>query len=670
MTNTGLEALEAYRRIALIRYFEERCLKLSREGVIKGSIHLCLGQEAIPVGVCAALMPDDRVLATYRGHGWALSCGVPLEPLLGEICQRAGGLNGGRCGSPLLSAPDYGFLGENSIVGAGVPIAAGVALAARARASGAAAVVSIGDGAMNQGSVHEGMVFAASRNLPLLIICENNGWAEMTASASLQRGHNLVDRANGCHISAEVVDGTDAEEVFDAALWALGEARGGRGPVLLECKTGRLGGHYNGDIEHYRSQSDADEARKRDPLARLRGQLTESLGVSPADLDAIDAGIAASIEVATAAVLAMDEPAPGTAAEHIVAMPGASATGYRPGSGEAPVELTYQRAVNRALREELASRPEVLVYGEDVGHAGGIFGVSRGLQKEFGADRVFDTPISESAILGSAVGAAMEGMKPIVEVMWGDFLLVALDQLINQAANVRFINRSRLHAPMVVRFQQGATPGACAQHSQSLEAFLAHVPGLKVGVPATPADAYSMTRAAVADPDPCILAEARELYQLAGAVDVGGPVEAVGGGRIHREGDAAAFITWGPMLHRALRAADELAALGHAVSVLDLRWLSPLDDEMVDKVVRSCGGRVVVAHEANLTGGFGAEIAARIAERHFAALRAPVKRVAAPDVRIPAAPSLQSAVIPGATSLVDAALSLLKPSGASVAVDR
>ena len=324
-----------------------------------------------------------------------------------------------------------------------------------------------------------------------------------------------------------------------------------------------------------------------------------------------------------------------------------------------PADLTYQRAINRALRDELASRPDVVLYGEDVGKAGGIFGVSRGLQRDFGPARVFDTPISESAILGSAVGAAMDGLKPIVEIMWGDFLLVALDQLINQAANVRFINRSRLHAPMVVRFQQGATPGACAQHSQSLEAFLAHIPGLKVGVPATPADGYAMTRAAVADPDPVLLAEARELYQLAGPVPTGGSPQATAGARIHRQGSDIAILTWGPMLHRALSAASRLADAGTEACVVDLRWLRPLDDSTIDAVVRQCHGRVIVAHEANLTGGFGAEVAARINERHFGTLMAPVRRIGAPDVRIPAAPALQQAVLPSADWLVDAAREML-----------
>jgi 2-oxoisovalerate dehydrogenase E1 component len=658
------DELDLYRRMSVIRQFEERCLELSRAGFIKGSIHLCFGQEAIPVGVCAATEPDDRVIATYRGHGWAISRGVPLEPLLGEICQRAGGLNGGRCGSPLLSAPEYGFLGENSIVGAGLPVADGVAMAAQYQQSGRVVVVSVGDGAMNQGSLHEGLVFAAAKNLPLVVVCENNGWSELTPTASLLRTPNLVDRVAGYRIPAEIVDGCDAEAVFDAATWAVAEARAGRGPVFLECKTVRLGGHYNGDIEHYRPREDAEAAKREEPLVRLRRQFTEQRSDAASVLDAIDAEVGQQIDAVTEAVRAMDEPAAETAAAHIVADPAPDGTSPSPDAdtdGEV-VELTYQRAINRALRDELTSRPEVVVYGEDVGASGGIFGVSRGLQKDFGAARVFDTPISESAILGSAVGAAMEGMKPIVEIMWGDFLLVALDQLINQAANVRFINRSQLHAPMVVRFQQGATPGACAQHTQSLEAFLAHIPGLKVGVPATPADGYAMTRAAVADPDPVLLAEARELYQKSGPVRTDGPPQTAAGARIHREGSDIAILTWGPMLHRALDAAQRLAQADHEACVVDLRWLRPLDDDTIDAVVRQCHGRVIVAHEANLTGGFGAEVAARISERHFGTLTAPVRRIGAPDVRIPAAPVLQEAVLPSAGWLVDAAVKMLSDS--------
>jgi 2-oxoisovalerate dehydrogenase E1 component len=642
--------------MALIRALEERCLELASEGVIAGSVHTCAGQEAIPVGAMAALSERDRVVATYRGHGWALACGVPLEELLAEICQRTGGLNGGRGGSPHLMAPAYRLFGENSIVGAGVPIGAGLALASLARDDRRVVVVSIGDGAMNQGATHEGIVLAAARSLPLLVICENNGWSELTPIITTVRG-TLADRAAGYGIESAVVDGCDARSVQHAVVGAADEVRAGNGPVFLECRAVRLFGHYNRDIEHYRPKGDRQRAAVEEPLARLRKALVDDGEASGAVLDGIDLEVAAKVDAATERVRDMPEPDAATAREHVFAMSdrvnaAVATTRDRSSEREPEDELTYQKAVNAALRTELASRPEVMVYGEDVGVAGGIFGVSRGLQDEFGSDRVFDTPISESAILGSAVGAAMAGLRPVVEIMWGDFLLVALDQLINQAANVRYVSRGELQAPLVVRTQQGVTPGSCAQHSQSLEALLAHIPGLKVGLPATPGDAHAMLRAAVADPDPCILFEARSLYQTAGPVRRDAPVEPASGARLRRSGAGLAIITWGTMVGAAVAAAEELAARDLSVSVLDLRWLRPLDSEAIAEVVRSASGAVLILHEANLTGGFGAEVAAHIQEAHFDLLDAPVTRLGCPDVRIPSAPALQRALIPGVDEIV------------------
>ncbi len=315
--------------------------------------------------------------------------------------------------------------------------------------------------------------------------------------------------------------------------------------------------------------------------------------------------------------------------------------------------------MNEALSRELATRPEVLVYGEDVGQAGGIFGASRGLQKSFGADRVFDTPISESAILGSAVGAALMGMKPVVEIMWADFMLVALDQIINQAANVRYITGGRSGAPIVVRTQQGITPGSCAQHSQSLEALLTHIPGLRVAIPATAQDAYSILRAAVAASDPCIIFESRALYQTTGTVHFSDIIEPIGKSRLHRPGRDVMIVTWGTMLQVALETAEQLAKDGLEVGVLDLRWLCPLDDEGLRAAVKSASGRAIVLHEANRTGGFGAEVVARLHEFFDRDLSLNVTRVATPDVKIPAAPVLQQALLPTSARLVEEVRQLL-----------
>lgn len=667
MAPSKLAPADAYRQMALIRAFEERCLSLAAEGLIAGSVHTCIGQEAIPVGALAALRADDRVVATYRGHGWALACGVPTEGLLGEVCQRAGGVNGGRAGSPLLCSPEHRLLGENSIVGAGVPIATGVALAMRAQARGSLVLVSIGDGAMSQGATHEGLVFAAARALPVLVVCENNGWAEMTPTHQIVRG-TLADRVAGYGIESEVVDGGDPLAVHDAVLGATARLREGAGPVFLECRTVRLSGHYNGDIEHYRPKEDRERAGREEPLSRLRASLMGSGGGGGKGPDEVDAEIAAEIDKATETVRAMPLPSPETAREHVCAeIPIGSGAGGQAADppGASTETLTYQKAVNAALRAELAGRSEVVVYGEDVGYAGGIFGVSRGLQEEFGVDRVFDMPIAESAILGSAVGAAMSGLRPVVEIMWADFLLVALDQLFNQAANVRYVSRGELSAPMVVRTQQGVTPGSCAQHSQSLEALLAHVPGLCVGLPATAQDAYAMLRAATAHPDPCVLIEARSLYQAKGEVRLDAEVEPVGGARLRRAGSDALIVTWGTMLASSLAAADALAAEGISAAVLDLRWLRPLDDAALVEAVTAASGRVVVAHEANVTGGFGAEVAARVQDLCFDELDAPVARVGSPDVRMPSAPTLQRALVPDASAIVLACAKLLGAAPAS-----
>jgi 2-oxoisovalerate dehydrogenase E1 component len=648
-TGTSLTAAEAYRRMATIRRFEERSLELSKEGLIAGSIHLCLGQEAIPVGAVAALRDGDRVLGTYRGHGWAIACGAPLDALLGEVCQRAGGVNGGRGGSPHLFAPRWGMLGENSIVGAGVPIAAGVAMASQARDEGRVVLTSIGDGAVNQGSVHEGLVFAAARGLPLIVLVENNGWAEMTHGSAMVRIEQLAERAPAYGIPGERIDGTDPWAVQEAVERAAALARAGEGPVLLEAVAPRLGGHYNRDIEHYRPKEDRERARRADPLARAREVLPDE------EAGAIEREVDDAIDSATAVVRAMPEPDAATARHHLFAPAGI----VPPEADQGPTEeLAYVKAVTAALRAELAERDELLVYGEDVGVAGGIFGASRGLREEFGATRVFDTPIAESAILGSAVGAAMAGMRPVVEIMWADFMLVALDQLVNQAANVRYVSRGELTAPLVVRTQQGATPGSCAQHSQSLEALLAHIPGLKVGLPATPGDAYAMLRAGIADPDPVVIIEARGLYQVKGPVALGAPVEAAAGARLRREGADVLVVTWGTMVAPAMEAADRLADAGIEAAVLDLRWLNPLDDDALQRAVQAVDGRVLVVHEANVTGGFGAEISARVQERHFDDLDHPVVRLGVPDSRIPSAPALQRALLPDVAAIERVAAAL------------
>lgn len=307
--------------------------------------------------------------------------------------------------------------------------------------------------------------------------------------------------------------------------------------------------------------------------------------------------------------------------------------------------LNYVLAVNSALRRGLDEVPEMILYGEDVAKGGGIFGATRGLLNEFGA-RVFDTPISESSILGSALGAAMVGRRPVVEIMWIDFALVALDQIVNQIANTAYVSRGEWQAPLVIRTQQGVLPGACAQHAQNLEAFFAHTPGLRVGMPYDPQDAHDMLVAAIHSPDPVLIIENRSLYFGERVpVVVNGPVQPTSGARVRREGTHATVVSWSAMLGVVEQAADILAAEGISIEVIDLRWVNPIDDTTIFESLRKTE-RFAVVHEANQTGGLGAELLARVAQHAIGHLDAAPIRIATPDVRIPAAPHLQRQVIP------------------------
>ncbi|WP_205961629.1 alpha-ketoacid dehydrogenase subunit alpha/beta [Pararhodobacter oceanensis] len=609
--------------------------------VAVGSIHLCAGQEAIPVGAAAALMPEDRISATYRGHGWAIESGVPAFEVLSEIAHKATGANGGRSGSALMIAPQYRFIGENSIVGAGYPIAAGVAMAQKLQETGGISVVSIGDGAMNQGAVHEGMVFASLRKLPVLFICENNGWAEMTASDVVSPVDRQAQRARGYGMKSATVNGNDPIAVRDSVAAARAAIVAGEGPVFLEFTTTRLWGHYNKDLQHYRSKAEWDQAQASDPIASFRERILRE-GLADADaLDRIDADLKVELETLRDDVLAAPDPDPATARDHIIGdAPDVPATAAPTGGSE----TTYGKAVTEALRAELEARPDVLVYGEDVGFGGGIFGCTRNLQKTFGEDRVFDTPISESAILGSALGAAMMGMRPVVEIMWADFMLVALDQIINQMANLRYLTRGTCTAPLVVRMQHGVTPGSCAQHSQSLEAILFHTPGLRVGLPSTAQDAHDMLRAAIACDDPTIIIESRAFYQRKEIADLTDDVQPIGGLRSRRAGKDIALVSWSTGMPVITEAAEILAAEGIDAAVIDLRWLSPLPEDELIAQIKASGNAALVVHEANLTGGVGGELLCRLRDAGIEN----VARLATPDMRMPASPVLQREVLPNA----------------------
>lgn len=302
-TTPNVQLVEDYRRVLLIRRFEEAVLRLRSEETIVGSVHLCIGQEAVPVGAVSARRPDDPVFATYRGHGWALACGVDPSGLLAELCGRASGINGGRGGSAYFTAPAQAFYGENSIVGAGAPIAVGAALAAKQDGSGKVALVDFGDGAMNQGSVHEALNFASALELPIVFICENNLYSELTPIASMVKDPVLVNRAAAYGIPGVRIDGNDTHAVRQSTAEALDRARRGNGPSFIEAMTYRLVGHYIGDPETYRPEGELEAALENEPLALLTrrlsdGDIFERLAPIKSEIESL---IAEAVATATAA---------------------------------------------------------------------------------------------------------------------------------------------------------------------------------------------------------------------------------------------------------------------------------------------------------------------------------------------------------------------------------
>lgn len=321
-------------------------------------------------------------------------------------------------------------------------------------------------------------------------------------------------------------------------------------------------------------------------------------------------------------------------------------------------QKTYMQALNDALSEEMERDPNVLIFGEDVGQFGGCFGVTKGLFEKFGEKRVRDTPITESAIVGAATGAAAVGLRPVVELMFVDFIGVSMDQLFNQAAKMRYMFGGKTTIPMVLRAPQGAGISAAAQHSQSLEAWFMHVPGLKVAIPATPADAYGLLLTAIRDDNPVVFLEHKALYGVKGEVaDDAGPIP-FGKANVCKEGSDVTIVAFSKMVYSALEAAETLAGKGINAEVIDPRTVSPLDMETILASVKKTH-KLVIAHEAVKVGGVGAEIAAQVAEMAIDYLDAPIMRVGAPFTPVPFSPPLEEAFVPGAEDIVAAVQKML-----------
>ncbi len=624
----------------VIRGFEERVSALYRDGEVPGFVHLSIGQEAAAVGACWPLGPADVITSTHRGHGHCLAKGLEPLGMFAELMGRDEGTNRGRGGSMHIADPRLGILGANGIVAAGVPIAVGAATASQLRADGAVAVAFFGDGAPAQGAFHEAMNLAAVWQLPVVFFCENNGYAEFSP-ASTQHGASLERRAAGYGIRYHSVDGNDVVATADVMDGVVDAVRSGGGPVVVEATTFRWHGHYEGDPERYRTNDEVEEWKGRDPLLVHEARLRHA-GIGDDELKALQSSVAEQLDAAVEQARDLALPDPATVTDFVLrARPQYPEPPAPP--ADAPV-FRMMDAVHDALEAELERDDRVFVAGIDVGEGGNVFGLTRGLRDRFGA-RVRDTPISETAIMGLGVGSAMAGMRPVVELMYLDFVGVCFDQLLNQAAKLPFMTGGNAEMAMVVRTQFGAGRSSGSQHSQSLEALLAHVPGLTVVMPSTPSDTYGLLRAAIQDPNPVIFIENRLLYGMKGPRPSADHIVPIGVSAVVRPGTDVTVVSVSRMVHEAVAAAEALGEEGISVEVVDLRTVAPLDMGPVLESVRRTG-RLLVAHEAVVPFGIGAEIVATVAREAFWDLDAPIQRVGAAASPAPYSPGLERAWLP------------------------
>jgi pyruvate dehydrogenase E1 component alpha subunit len=640
-----------------IRRFEDKCAEMYTLQKIRGFLHLYDGQEAIAAGIIPLLTDQDRVVATYREHGHALARGVPMRAVLAEMYGKAEGCTGGRGGSMHLFSRDHLFYGGNAIVGGGLPMSVGLALADRMQNSNAITSSFFGEGAVAEGEFHESLNLAALWKLPVLFVCENNGYAMGSALALTESQIDISAKARSYDIESEAVDGMDIVAVEVAARRALKYIADTGKPYFLECRTYRFRSHSMFDPQLYRSKDEIDEWREKGPILRFQTWLNDS-GLMHSDevskiIVEVDEEIAEAVAFAEAGT---DEPV--QTLTHFVTSPDRPVS-PKPLPPSNMVPTTYREAVRSGIIDAMARDARVFLMGEDVGHYGGCYAVSKGLLDEFGSDRIRDTPLSESGFTGAGIGAAIAGMRPIVEVMTVNFSLLALDQILNTAATLRHMSNNQFSVPVVIRMATGAGKQLAAQHSHSLEGWYAHIPGLRVLAPATMEDAYGMLWTALEDPDPVLIFENVMLYNLTGKIpENAGPVD-IDRAVVRREGVDISLITYGGSLFKTLDAAVVLSEVGISAEVIDLRSLRPLDMETIQKSVAKTH-RALIIDEGWRSGSLSAEIGMRLAEDAFFDLDAPLARVCSEEVPIPYAQHLEQASIPQTDKIVAAAKNLME----------
>jgi 2-oxoisovalerate dehydrogenase E1 component len=648
LTQPRVSDADLLRMMYRIRSFEQHLSESFRAGELPTeAIHLSIGQEAIAAAVCMNLRDSDYLNVTHRGHGQILAKGANMNRMMAEIYGRSDGLCGGKGGSMHVTDRERSILGANGIVGAGYLLAMGAGFSIRQARRDDISVVIAGDGSVNQGMFHEAANMIGLLRLPVLIVIENNLYGEFTPVERHSAVPTIFKRAEAYNIESRRLDGNNVRRLYEDVREIVRQMRQDSAPRLIECMTYRWRGHMEGEPELYRSREEKEKFMLDDPILRLENEIVQTSPERRAEIERMrkEAGqeVRAAVEFArnsappALSTLTMDVYTPDD--ESLYGRGGFSEAGPEP-----PREVSVAVAINEAIAEEMARDERVFLWGEDV-TLGGYFNITEGLVARFGCERIIDTPISENAIVGGAVGAAMAGMRPIVEILFSDFLTCCMDPILNQAAKLRYMTGGQVSIPLTIRTPVGSGIGMAAQHSQSMERFFHGIPGLIVVAPSDAYTAKGLLKSAVRSNNPVLFFEHKLLYATVGKIPDRDYTLPLGKARVVRDGDDVTIVTHLLGVSIALDAARLLERTGIRAEVIDLLTLYPMDTETILRSIAKTR-HLVTIEEGVGTGGIGSEVIARAAIAGLNLLKASPVRIAAPECPIPYARNIENAMLP------------------------